>query len=96
MLIIGIILIIIDIIKTNFKNATQKEKIIYRYIPRSFSEEQEEPVYATDVFRTMFKDDSPWVKSVTELDIKKNDEIYAFFSKQQDALEKSQTFISQA
>lgn len=32
-------------------------KIEYRYIPRTFKEEQEEPVYASDIYSNMFEGD---------------------------------------
>ena len=59
MIIIGIILVAIDVTRTN--SAHQPTKIIYRYIPRTFEEEMDSPVYTTDILRTMFKQPSPWM-----------------------------------
>ena len=35
-------------------------KIEYRYIPRTFKEEQEAPVLPSDIFAGMFKDPTPY------------------------------------
>jgi len=80
LLIIGFIFIVIGIIRN--QQMCTREKIIYRYIPRTFDEEQNEPVYASDVFRTMFSQSSPWIISVNEIDNKKYDEINRFFISQ--------------
>lgn len=37
--------------------------IEYRYIPRSFREDQEEPVSPTDVYAGMFLKATPWVNA---------------------------------
>lgn len=36
-------------------------KIEYRYIPRSFEEDQNSPVKTSQVFRKMFEDPTPWL-----------------------------------
>ena len=60
--IIGIILIIVDLAKTY--NKCPPEKTVYRYIPRTFIEEQENPVPLDDIFYDMFNNPTPWVASV--------------------------------
>lgn len=59
-----------------------KEKIIYKYIPRTFEEDQDEPVYVSDIFETMFTQDSPWVRSINSIDTRKQDAINKFFVSQ--------------
>ena len=76
----AIILIIIEIIKSNFICPTQK--IIYRYIPRTLEEEQLEPAYVTDIFKTMFTNPSVWIGEVNDLDTRKREQINKFFISQ--------------
>ena len=40
-----------------------KPYIEYRYVPRSFKDEQEEPVPLEDIFNSMFSKSSPWMMS---------------------------------
>jgi len=44
--------------------------IEYRYIPRTFKEEQESPVPIDDVYGSMFEQASPWVGSFTKNNIR--------------------------
>lgn len=57
-IIIGIILTIIEITKNSVK--CNNNNIIYRYLPRTFKEEQNEPVFVTDIFKTMFSQPGVW------------------------------------
>uniref|UniRef100_A0A6C0LTS3 Uncharacterized protein n=1 Tax=viral metagenome TaxID=1070528 RepID=A0A6C0LTS3_9ZZZZ len=68
--IIGLIIIIIDVVKAY--NKCPPQKIIYRYVPRTFLEDQENPVPLDDIFYTMFNNPTPWVASV-DVERKKND-----------------------
>ncbi|ATZ80333.1 hypothetical protein BMW23_0275 [Bodo saltans virus] len=68
-LIIGIVCIIIGIIKTKKTN----RRIIYRYIPRSFEEEQDEPIYASDIYKAINSVKTPWIYSVANIDIAKKE-----------------------
>jgi hypothetical protein len=80
LLFFGIILIIIDITK----NITHKrqDKIIYRYIPRTFDEEQNDPTNVSDIFQTMFSLPSPWIASISNVDFRKQEEINKYFASQ--------------
>jgi len=53
-IIIGIFFILFDYIINN------RTRVIYKYIPRSFDEEQENPAYVSDIFRTMFTQPGTW------------------------------------
>lgn len=57
-------------------------KIIYRYLPRTFEEEQNEPVYPSDIFKTMFTQDSPWVRSMNSIETRKQEAINKYFISQ--------------
>lgn len=77
---IGILLITIAIVKN--EQQCPQQQIIYRYIPRTFDEEQAEPVYASDIFRTMFEQQSPWVASITDLSARKREAVNNYFISQ--------------
>ncbi len=58
---IGFISIIVSISRAYYKCPMQK--VEYRYIPRSFKEEQENPVPVYDLFGDIFTESSPWFGS---------------------------------
>mgnify|MGYP001410005775 CR=1 FL=1 len=60
----AVIIIVIDLTKMYTK--CPKKKVIYRYIPRSFEDEQDEPVPLKTIFGKMFDNPSPWINSFTE------------------------------
>jgi hypothetical protein len=64
-LIIGIILLFIvyEIISIKIMKKCPKPYIEYRYVPRSFKDEQDEPVPIDDIFNKMFAKPSPWMMS---------------------------------
>ncbi len=64
--IISIIFITIDMTKSTFK--CEEKKTEYKYVPRTFNEEQNSPVPIDDIFGTMFDNPSPWVGSFVEPD----------------------------
>jgi hypothetical protein len=78
----GLLFVITDIIKINNNLCNQEPQIIYRYIPRTFNEEQNDPIYATDIFEKLFSNPSPWTESVRSLDIKKQEAINKYFLSQ--------------
>ncbi len=59
-----------------------REKIIYRYIPRTLAEEQEEPAMVSEIFATMFTQPSTWVGEVNDLDTRKKELINQYFVSQ--------------
>jgi len=77
---IGILFMTISIVKT--QQECPKSPIIYRYIPRTFDEEQEDPAYVSDIFKVMFSVQSPWVYSVSNIDRKKQETVNQFFVNQ--------------
>lgn len=80
LLICGILLVVIELVRSQ-KNDTV-EKIVYRYIPRTFDEEQNEPVYPSDIFNAMFTQPSTWIGETTDLDTRKRESINRFFISQ--------------
>jgi hypothetical protein len=79
-LFIGILLITIAIIKDS--TICRKERIIYRYIPRSFENEQMNEASVTDIFNVMFTQPSPWIASIKDVDFRKQEAINKFFISQ--------------
>ena len=77
---IGLIFVIIDLVRT--EHVCSANKIIYRYIPRTMDEENESPAFASDVFRTMFSQPSPWINSIDNMMLKKREDINSFFISQ--------------
>lgn len=59
--IIGTIFIVIDIVKSYYN--CPPEKTIYKFIPRTFEEEQNYPIPVQTIFNKMFEQPSPWVHS---------------------------------
>lgn len=59
--IIGVIFIVIDIVKSYYR--CPPEKTIYKFVPRTFEEEQNYPVPVERIFDKMFDLPSPWVHS---------------------------------
>jgi hypothetical protein len=62
-LIIGLLLVIINLTKMYTK--CPENKIIYKYIPRTFKEEQESPIDVSEIFKELFNKPSPWVGGFT-------------------------------
>lgn len=67
---IAVILIIVSLTRAYYE--CPQNKTVYRYIPRTFIEDQENPVPLDDVFYAMFNNPTPWVASV-DIERKKND-----------------------
>lgn len=79
---IGIIFIAIEVVRIQAGLTDHKPKIEYRYIPRTFEEEQYEPVYVSEIFETMFSQPSPWIISVRNYDRIKQERVNQFFVSQ--------------
>ncbi len=58
-----------------------RTKIIYKYIPRTFREEQESPVSVSELFADLFSKSSPWISGF-ELDSFKRTDINKYFISQ--------------
>lgn len=56
---VGIVAIIIGYI--NQLQTCPPPRVEYRYIPRSFEDEQNDPVKVTKLFRNMFEEPSVWM-----------------------------------
>lgn len=76
---VGLIMIIMDVARIKAGLVDKEPKIIYRYVPRTFEEEQMDPVFITDIFGTMFSRESPWVSSIKSYDERKQEKINQYF-----------------
>ena len=78
-LIIALYFISVSIIKESY---TCDQKIIYKYIPRTFEEDQNQPILPSQIFKKMFDKPSPWVDSIGTYDRKNQDKINQYFISQ--------------
>jgi hypothetical protein len=67
----GIMNIIVGYI--NQKQTCPEPKIEYRYIPRTFEQDQNNPVKVSDIYSTMFNQPTPWLRGVVNHTSKKSD-----------------------
>lgn len=61
-LIIGIVLVVIYYILNQEEGFRQN--IVYKYIPRTLKEDEESPIFVSEIFKTMFTQPSIWVDSI--------------------------------
>lgn len=52
-----------------------KANTVYKYIPRTLEEEDESPVYPSEIFKNMFTQPSVWIDSINKDATRKCDEI---------------------
>lgn len=77
-MIVGIILLVVYLItKSQLDNTNQK--IIYKYIPRTLKEEEESPIYVSEIFKTMFSQPSTFIDSVNEDTIRRQEALNKYF-----------------
>lgn len=81
LLVIGFVFLYVDQNK-KLTSLNKGEKIVYRYVPRTPQDEMSDEVFPSDIFETMFKQPSPWLVSVNNLDARKSEEINKYFVSQ--------------
>ncbi len=65
---VGLIFLIIGLMRASESERIPKETI--RYIPRSLEEEQKEPVKVEQIFKSMFEQQTPWIGSFNDYNVK--------------------------
>ena len=60
LLFLGFMFIVVGYIQA--KQQCPPAKIEYRYVPRTFVEEQEDPTPVTEIFAKMFFEPTPWLR----------------------------------
>lgn len=63
---IALSFIVLDIGRSSKK--CPEQKTIYKFVPRTFSQEQNDSNFASTVFKNMFEKSSPWVNSFVEVE----------------------------
>ena len=58
------------------------EKIVYKYLPRTLEEEESDPIFVSQIFKTMFTQPSVWINSVQENEKRSTDNINKYFISQ--------------
>jgi hypothetical protein len=76
---IGILFITTDIIRIQAGLIEKKPDVVYRFVPRTFEEEQLYPIYPSEIFETMFSQPSPWIVTTREYDRRKQEDINKYF-----------------
>ncbi len=79
---LGILFVVIEITRIQAGLTKKHDKVIYRYIPRTFEEEQLDPIPVSDIFETMFSQPSPWVGSIRTYDRRKQEKVNQYFINQ--------------
>lgn len=81
-LIIGILLIALYFMGIKNGGNGSNTKIIYRYLPRSLEEEQESPVFVSEIFKAMFEQPSVWINSIKDDYLRKNEVLNKYYISQ--------------
>lgn len=87
-LILGLIYLGIMMVTIGYVNQLKKcppVKVEYRFIPRTFEEEQDNPVSTAQIFDNMFTDATPWIAGTRiggERELKTNASINKYFISQ--------------
>lgn len=77
---VGVILITQEFVKRTF--VCPPSRVEYKYIPRTMEEEAQEPAYVSEIFKPMFNDPSPWVRSISTYDVEKTEQLNKYFASQ--------------
>jgi hypothetical protein len=76
----GIVFITINLTRLN--TPAPKTQIIYRYMPKTFEQEQNEQPFVSEIFKTLFTDQTPWVNSIMDYDRRKQEAINKYYISQ--------------
>jgi hypothetical protein len=79
--IIGIIFLTIYFMTKSELSKCDK-KIIYKYLPRTLEEEENEPIFVSEIFAPMFSQPSVWIDSIYEDDNRKTELLNKYFISQ--------------
>ena len=80
--IIGIVLLTVFFMSKAEISEKCDQKIIYKYLPRTLEEEETEPIYVTQIFKTMFTQPSVWIDSTYQDTIRRTEQINKYFISQ--------------
>lgn len=77
--VVGIILLTVYFMSRAEISQKCEQKIIYKYLPRTLEEQETEPVYVTQIFKTMFTQPSVWIDSTYQDTIRRTEQINKYF-----------------
>jgi len=80
--IVGMILLTVYFMSKAEISQKCDQKIIYKYLPRTLEEEQTEPIYVTQIFKTMFTQPSVWIDSTYQDTIRRTEQINKYYISQ--------------
>lgn len=80
--IVGMILLTVYFMSKAEISQKCDQKIIYKYLPRTLEEDQTEPVYVTQIFKTMFTQPSVWIDSTYQDTIRRTEQINKYYISQ--------------
>jgi len=81
-LIIGILLIALYMMNNSISSNNGNTKIVYKYLPRSLEEEEESPVFVSQIFKAMFEQPSVWINSIKDDYLRKNEVLNKYYISQ--------------
>lgn len=58
------------------------KQVVYKYIPRTLEEEENEPIFVSQIFAPMFTQPSVWIDSIYEDDKRKTENLNKYFISQ--------------
>lgn len=79
-LIIGILLIALYFMRDS--GGGSNTKIVYKYLPRSLEEEEESPVFVSEIFKAMFEQPSVWINAIKDDYLRKNEVLNKYYISQ--------------
>lgn len=79
---VGILFVTIEVVRVYAGLNKQDPKIEYRYIPRTFEEEQLDAIFPSEIFANLFSQPSAWILSISEYDMKKQEKVNQYFVSQ--------------
>ena len=80
--IIGIIFLTVYFMTKTELSSKCDQKVIYKYLPRTLEEEENEPIFVSEIFKPMFTQPSVWIDSIYEDDKRKTDNLNKYFISQ--------------
>ena len=59
---IGVMAVVVGYVQQN--KQCPSDRVEYRFIPRTFQEDQDNPVSVVELFDTMFHEPTPWIRQI--------------------------------
>ena len=79
-LFVGMMMVAVELVRE--KSVCPKQRVVYRYLPRTMNDRFDNPVPVSEVFEKLFTQPSPWIAGVNVVDEKRQEKINKFFISQ--------------